>query len=146
VEPLELDVTLAVPLGLIINEALTNSLKYAFPGDRSGTITLNLKKSDNNSYQLSIADNGIGLPTGIEPTSSRSLGMTLIYGLSKQVGGELSITGSPGVEINLLFHDVQLGSTYSGADYSYRWHRPFTTHTVNQRNEKAYMERIFRKV
>jgi two-component sensor histidine kinase len=101
VEPLELDVTLAVPLGLIINEALTNSLKYAFPGDQSGTVTLSLKASTNHSYLLSISDDGIGLPPGNNPASSPSLGMKLMYGLSKQLGGKLTITSSNGVSISL---------------------------------------------
>jgi two-component sensor histidine kinase len=136
IDPLELDVTLAVPLGLIINEALTNSLKYAFSGKQSGTVTLSLKAIANHSYLLSISDDGIGLPPGKDPVNSRSLGMTLMYGLSKQLGGELTITSSPGVSINLIFQDEQLGSTYSGADYTYRWHRSFTALPSKQRNEK----------
>jgi two-component sensor histidine kinase len=145
VEPLELDVTLAVPLGLIINEALTNSLKYAFSADQTGTITLILEASTSHTYLLSISDNGKGLPPGSDPISKQSLGMTLMYGLSKQLGGELTITGTSGVTIRLIFQDERLGSTYSSTDYSLRWNRPFSALSHNQRDEKAYNGWIYRK-
>jgi hypothetical protein len=64
--------------------------------------------------------------------------MTLMYGLSKQLGGELTITGTAGVTIRLIFQDEQLGSTYSGTDYSLRWHRPFSALSHNQIDERAY--------
>ncbi len=127
VDPVELDVTLAVPLGLIINEAVTNALKYAFSGDRAGTITLSLHPAAATAYELIIADDGVGLPYGYEPARSRSLGMTLMHGLSEQLAGVLSITSPPGVTIRLVFLDQQLGSTYSAADQTYRWHRAFAT-------------------
>jgi two-component sensor histidine kinase len=123
VQPLELDVTLAVPLGLIINEAVTNALKYAFPGDHSGTVTLSLHPVAATTYQLDIVDDGVGLPLGYDPTRSRSLGMTLLHGLSEQLEGTLRINGPPGVNIRLTFRDEILGATYSGADHTYRWHR-----------------------
>ncbi|UFH52188.1 histidine kinase dimerization/phosphoacceptor domain -containing protein [Spirosoma sp. KNUC1025] len=87
VAPVDLDVTLAVPLGLIINEAITNTLKYAFPVGRSGLINIELKRLDYQSYWLLISDDGIGLPTDLNPNRSRTLGMSLIRGLSKQLGG-----------------------------------------------------------
>ena len=126
VEPVELDVTLAVPLGLIINEAVTNALKYAFPNDRAGTVTLSLHPAAGATYELTVADDGAGLPPGYEPARSRSLGMTLMHGLSEQLEGALRITGPPGVAIRLTFRDEILGATYSGGDHSYRWHRTFT--------------------
>jgi two-component sensor histidine kinase len=136
VEPLELDVTLAVPLGLIINEAVSNALKYAFPGDDGGTVTLRLHPAAGNTYELVIADDGAGLPPGYEPARSRSLGMTLLHGLSEQLGGQLRITGSPGVAIHLLFHDEQLGTTYSAANHTYRWHRSCTAVVPTARDER----------
>jgi two-component sensor histidine kinase len=61
-EPIELDVTQAVPLGLIINEAVTNAFKYAFPEGRSGRISLSLHHLAEYSYRLTIANNDVGLP------------------------------------------------------------------------------------
>jgi two-component sensor histidine kinase len=138
VEPLELDVSLAVPLGLIINEALTNALKYAFPGDNSGTVSLSLHPASETTYELTIADDGAGLPPGYDPVRSRSLGMTLMHGLSEQLGGVLHISGPPGVVIRLVFQDEQLGATFSGADHSYRWHRTFTTHPRDEATDCTY--------
>ncbi len=125
VKPLELDVTLAVPVGLIINETLTNSLKYAFPEGRSGTITLRLQSVADHTYQLSIADDGVGLPHDYNPSQSRSLGMRLMHGLSKQIDATLTITGQPGVNISLIFRDEQLSSTYSSAEPTNKWFRPY---------------------
>ncbi|GAB3800034.1 hypothetical protein GCM10028819_24540 [Spirosoma humi] len=108
VSPVDLDVTLAVPLGLIINEAITNSLKYAFPSGRSGNIQVELKRLDYQDYWLLISDDGIGLPTDLNPNRSRTLGMSLIRGLSKQLGGELQINQLNGVQISLIFTAEQL--------------------------------------
>jgi two-component sensor histidine kinase/tetratricopeptide (TPR) repeat protein len=102
-EPIELDVNLAVPLGLIINEAITNAFKYAFPGERSGAVHLSLLQKSDISYELTIEDDGVGLPKAYDPSQSRSLGMTLIHGFSSQLGAELSIESTQGVKISLVF-------------------------------------------
>ncbi|CAA9286865.1 MAG: Two-component system sensor histidine kinase [uncultured Cytophagales bacterium] len=111
IEPIELDVTQAVPLGLIINEALTNAFKYAFPGGRRGTIRLELVRlaSATYHYGLTIADDGVGLPEGFKPSRSRSLGMTLLHGFARQLGGELALAGPPGLCICLQFGEVPFG-------------------------------------
>jgi two-component sensor histidine kinase len=108
VEPIELDVTQAVPLGLIINEVITNAFKYAFPGGRSGTVRISLHRLAKATYQLTIADNGVGLPAHYDPSRSPSLGMTLLHGFSGQLGGELTITSPPGLTISLVFAEEQL--------------------------------------
>jgi two-component sensor histidine kinase len=108
VEALELDVAVAVPLGLIVNEALTNALKYAFPDGRSGTIRVELHGLGEGTYVLSVADDGVGLPAGMDPKRRRSLGMTLIEGFSRQLGGELTFTSPPGVRLCLIFADLPL--------------------------------------
>ncbi|WP_338877399.1 histidine kinase dimerization/phosphoacceptor domain -containing protein (plasmid) [Spirosoma sp. SC4-14] len=103
VAPIGLDITLAVPLGLIINEAVTNSLKHAFPSGQNGFIAITLLKPDSKTYRLTIRDNGIGLPADLNPNRSRTLGMSLIRGLSKQLRGTLQIDQSDGVQISLQF-------------------------------------------
>jgi two-component sensor histidine kinase/CheY-like chemotaxis protein len=108
VEPVELDVTLAVPLGLIINEAITNAFKYAFPDGRPGSITLSLHWLQQARYLLTIKDDGVGLPSNYDPSNSRSLGMTLMHGFSNQLGGELTITSPPGLTISLAFAEEHL--------------------------------------
>lgn len=99
----KLEVSLATPLGLIINEVITNSLKYAFPQNRPGTITLSLSQLDHQTYRLMMSDDGVGLPANFDPEGSNTLGMTMIRGLSKQIRGQLDITQCNGVEISLQF-------------------------------------------
>jgi two-component sensor histidine kinase len=115
VEPIELDVTQAVPLGLIINEVITNAFKYAFPDGRPGTVTLRLLRLTEATYQLTIADDGVGLPPNYDPSQSRSLGMTLLHGFSGQLGGELTITSPPGLTINLVFEEEQLSPVFASS-------------------------------
>jgi two-component sensor histidine kinase len=119
VEDIELDVTLAVPLGLIINEAITNAFKYAFPHERSGRITVHLKRLAEASYELVIADDGVGLPASYDPSRSRSLGMTLIHGFSRQLGGKLTITSPPGMCISLMFQEENLSPVQNQTSYVY---------------------------
>ncbi len=104
VAPVELDVALATPLGLIINEAITNALKHAFPPGRAGALTISLQPVGAHRYELRVADDGVGLPAGFDAARSQSLGLTMITGLSKQINGALAIASAgPGVQITLQF-------------------------------------------
>jgi two-component sensor histidine kinase len=103
--PLELEVTKAVPVGLIINEAITNSIKYAFPKNSNGKIMISIDEISDNDYQLAIRDNGIGLAQDHAPGKSHSLGMTLMRGLSKQICGDLEIENKDGVCIIIKFNN-----------------------------------------
>ena len=82
-----LDIDTAVPLGLILNELLTNSYKYAFPDTGEGSIRLELRASEPGNYILFYSDSGPGMPAGFDPKKSKSLGLRLIYRLSSQLGG-----------------------------------------------------------
>ncbi len=105
IESLKMDVSQAVPLGLILNEAITNSIKYAFPGDRSGRISISLSGTNPDHYLLTISDNGIGIP--IDLTKTGSLGMSLMKGLSEDLDGTFSIENDDGTTIKISFiHDV----------------------------------------
>lgn len=104
----ELDVTRAVPLGLILNEAITNAIKYAFPDSRNGKISISLKPKGQNAFALTIHDNGIGLPPTIDIAKSKSLGMSLMWGLSKQLGGTLKVESGDGITIIVDFVDENL--------------------------------------
>jgi two-component sensor histidine kinase len=104
IAPLELDVVLATPLGLIINEAVTNALKHAFPQHRAGTLTIGLHALGAQRYELLIADDGVGLPPAFDLGHSHSLGLTMVKGLSKQIDGVLHIgQGETGVQLTLQF-------------------------------------------
>lgn len=99
----DLDVDYAIPLGLIANELMTNSLKYAFPDDRKGVIKIQLKQQGED-LTLSIADNGIGKSTPVaRPTGGGGFGSELIDMLTLQLKGELSQLSSSGLETQLRF-------------------------------------------
>lgn len=90
----------AVPLGLIINELLTNALKYAFPADREGRIQILFERRDE-GFHLCVCDNGVGFPEG---ERTEGLGTRLVRALSAQLGGRLRIEGrAPGTECTLVF-------------------------------------------
>jgi two-component sensor histidine kinase len=109
IEPLELDVSQAVPLGLILNEAITNSLKYAFPDDKKGVITISLSNTSLNNYLLTISDNGIGMPVQVKDKKPGSLGMSLMAGLSEDLDGSFSIENNNGTVIRIVFvHDMSV--------------------------------------
>ncbi|WP_192348561.1 tetratricopeptide repeat protein [Algoriphagus sp. Y33] len=116
---IELDVNMSVPLGLIINEAITNAFKYAFPEENSGTVLIGLLQKSDTSYELTIEDDGVGFPKAFDPLQSRSLGMTLIHGFSAQLDAELNLESNQGVKISLVFTDERLSHIQNKVDYAY---------------------------
>ncbi|PWK79827.1 two-component sensor histidine kinase [Mucilaginibacter oryzae] len=102
-DEVNLDVAQAVPLGLILNEAVTNAIKYAFPDKRFGTVSIILQRDTAHNCTLMIADNGIGLPEGFDEGSLNSLGMNLMKGLSEQLGGTFTLTSDKGLHIHIAF-------------------------------------------
>jgi two-component sensor histidine kinase len=103
IAPLSLDVSQAVPVGLILNEAITNSIKYAFPDNRKGTIGIELSKDSPTHYFLCITDNGIGMPAQIVNKKTGSLGMSLMAGLSADLDGTFVIESNGGTVIKIAF-------------------------------------------
>jgi two-component sensor histidine kinase len=102
IAPIDLDVTQAVPIGLILNEAISNAVKYAFPDHRSGLISISMEHGEADQFKLMIADNGIGLPPGFDPQQSASLGMSLMRGLSKQLHGSFDLRNERGLRISVI--------------------------------------------
>ncbi|WP_264536529.1 histidine kinase dimerization/phosphoacceptor domain -containing protein [Flavobacterium sp. N1736] len=103
IDPLELDVAQAVPLGLILNEAITNSIKYAFPEDRTGIISVKLERILDNKYLLNISDNGIGLDMNLNTKKSNSFGMSLIKGLSDDLDAKFTMENNNGTILKIEF-------------------------------------------
>lgn len=103
------DMDIAVPLGIIVNELVSNSLKYAFPGDKEGEIRINLckEKEDNETnkslFSLTISDNGIGIPENIELGNVESLGLQLVSILVDQLDGEIKLNRDKGTEFIITF-------------------------------------------
>jgi PAS domain S-box-containing protein len=91
------------PLGIIINELLTNIMKYAFAGKKSGQIRLSLSKEDRR-VSLVLQDNGVGLPEGFDPESSAGFGLKLVKMLSQQLGGSFAIEKHKGTRCTVSFN------------------------------------------
>jgi len=108
VSRINMDVAHAMPLGLIINEALTNAFKYAFPQQKKGVVNLTLSLCEGRC-ELIISDDGIGLPDNFDPYKSKSMGLTLIQGMTEQLEGKYEIEGRNGVTITITFN---MGNTH----------------------------------
>jgi two-component system, sensor histidine kinase PdtaS len=100
-ENLELDVDTAVPIGLIVNELLTNALKYAFPDNAKGNILISLSKSNPEILTLKVSDNGIGKIAGLAPKGT-GFGSQLIQLLTQQLNGKMTEDSQDGTSV--LFH------------------------------------------
>ncbi len=98
-----LSIETAVPCGLIINELVTNALKHAFPGGRSGSIRVELRKVEPSNWMLLVTDDGIGLPVDIDMSKTESLGLELVSLLTKQLAGTLEIKRNGGTTFQLMF-------------------------------------------
>lgn len=96
VETIYLTMHQAIPCGLILNELLSNSLKHAFRDGREGVIRVSLRKTETGCAELSVADNGIGLPAGVGWDAGRSFGMQVVQALIKQLRANLSVTADGG--------------------------------------------------
>ncbi len=107
-EHIELDVTQAVPVGLILNEAISNAVKYAFPGGKTGTVTISLQQIDDAHFVLKVADNGTGLPEDFDPNKVNSLGMSLMRGLSKQLHGSFELKNDKGLTVVVTFEKERI--------------------------------------
>jgi two-component sensor histidine kinase/HAMP domain-containing protein len=101
-EPVFLDIDRAIPCGLILNELLTNALKYAFPGDRTGALHLGLQAAPE-QVMLVIRDTGVGLPEGVDVEHTPSLGLRLVHMLTIQLGGTLTLERGEGTAWTLTF-------------------------------------------
>jgi two-component sensor histidine kinase len=105
IEDINVDINTAIPLGLIINELVTNSVKYAFPQSK-GTIKIKLKSSPD-QLELTIADNGVGLPDDLDYNNTDSRGLQLVYDLVRQIDGENELDRSHGTQFKITFKSTR---------------------------------------
>ncbi len=101
-ENVNLDVSMAIPCGLIINELLSNALKHAFPKGRKGEVRISLRPEDE-TVTLTVADNGIGFPESIDFRNTESLGLQLVTALVEQLGGTIELTTDKGSTFVISF-------------------------------------------
>ncbi len=105
IDDVKLNIETAVPCGLIINELVSNSLKYAFPRGKEGEICLSLK-SCGKHYELIIRDNGIGFPEELDFKNTESLGLQLVNSLVGQIDGEIELDRSQGTMFKITFSEL----------------------------------------
>ena len=117
IENIELNHASAITLGLILNEAITNAIKYAFAESEEGKIAISLTHISDSQILLSIADNGKGLPVDFKNHIGASMGMELLQGLTDDMGGSFSIENNNGTDIKIIFTHKAI-STADGSFHS----------------------------
>ncbi len=100
---LSLTLDAAVPCGLIINELVSNSLKYAFPNGREGEIRIELHERADGLARLVVADDGVGLRADLDWVNTPSLGLRLVRTLAEQLGAKIEVRSKAGTEVRLAF-------------------------------------------
>ena len=104
VDNISLAIDSAIPCGLIINELVTNSLKYAFPEGRNGVITISLRSIDGTMIELAVGDNGVGIPKDLDIRTTESLGLHLVTILAEnQLHGKIALNRDKGTEFQIKF-------------------------------------------
>ena len=98
-----LAVNVAVPCGLIVNELITNALRHAFPNARKGEIRVGLKPTNDARIELSVSDNGVGLPAGLDYRTTTSLGLDLVTTLAEQLEARVDVQSNAGTTFRLDF-------------------------------------------
>lgn len=103
VDDVQLNLDQAIPCGLMVNELLTNAIKYAFPEKRSDArITIRVSEK-NGKVEITVGDNGVGLPKGFDVNKTNSLGLQLVSTLTEQLDGKLSVNNDKGAKIVITF-------------------------------------------
>ena len=100
----ELGVNTAIPVGLIINELMSNALKHAFPERTTGEIFIRVRKKDRN-ISIVFRDNGAGLPRDMNWRDTRSLGLRMVFSIVEQMKGTIGLDRSNGTEFSMVLED-----------------------------------------
>ncbi len=93
----------AIPVGLIVNELVSNAFKHAFPGEREGAIEVRLHAESDTTWELAVGDNGVGLPDGLSTERQGSLGLQLVHTLVRQLAGEVDVERNRGTRFVITF-------------------------------------------
>lgn len=107
---IKLDIDTAIPLGLILNELITNAYKYAFQGANGGDLKIELLRDGDHFYKLHVADSGNGFPVDFSEEKLNSLGIKLVRMLTEQLDGTLKISNEPGANFYIRFKESRLSA------------------------------------
>ena len=106
IENIALGVDKAIPCGLILNELLSNSLKYAFPNDREGEIKIRFRSLNHHEVELTVSDDGIGIPEEVDIREAESMGVQLLRILAEnQLNGEVELERDGGTSFTIRFEN-----------------------------------------
>jgi two-component sensor histidine kinase len=103
---INVDINMAIPLGLIINELISNSLKYAFPDREKGEIFISVRK-ENHTLSVLVKDDGIGIPADLDWRNTESLGLRLVISLVEQLNGSINLDRTAGTEFKILVQEKE---------------------------------------
>jgi two-component system, sensor histidine kinase PdtaS len=114
VEPLLLGVDQAIPVGLILNELVSNALKHGFPNGRTGSVEIEGSRGEGR-IQLTVRDDGVGVPPGVEMARPNSLGMQIIKILTRQLKGTFEVTCGRPATFRISFPEAENGRIVQSA-------------------------------
>jgi two-component sensor histidine kinase len=103
VDTIFLNLDTSIPCGLIVNELVSNALKYAFTDGSGGCVTIKIKKTKDNTIEMVIADNGIGIPESVDYKNTETLGLQLVSILSEQINGKVTLSRTKGTTFKINF-------------------------------------------
>lgn len=102
-EDVSLHMDKALPCGMLLNELFINAFKHAFPGERPGSLDVEMEKLEDGRVRLLVADDGVGFPGGSLPGAGNGMGLRLIHSLAAQIKADLRLSGEAGVRAQLVF-------------------------------------------
>ena len=112
IEPISLNIDSAIPLGLVLNELLSNVFNHAFPDNKKGYVEIFFRTTKNNEIELIVGDDGVSLPENYEIKNSTSLGLKLINGLVvNQLKGKIEVNRNEGTEFKIRFKEIKKDTT-----------------------------------
>jgi PAS domain S-box-containing protein len=109
IEKIEINLSTAIPVGMMVNELVSNAVKYGFPDGARGQVTISLRRDPaSGRFCLLVADDGIGMPEGFDAAASGALGLQIVQALAQQVNGELSINppSRKGTRFTITFNEI----------------------------------------
>jgi two-component sensor histidine kinase len=107
-DDVSLSIDTAIPCGLIVNELVSNSIKYAFPEGKRGEICVDIHSDNGNKFTLTVRDNGVGFPRDLDFRNTKSLGLQLVVTLTDQLDGTIELDTRDGTTFNVTFTEPEL--------------------------------------
>ncbi len=105
-EDVRLDINTAVPCGLLVNELVSNALKHAFPGDRKGSVRVDLRREGDGALTLRVTDDGVGFPESVDFRRAESFGLQIVGLLAEQLDASIALDTKKGTAFTVAFREL----------------------------------------